>query len=115
MFGALSVSWHRLPHGGLEPQVSSCGPGGAVSPGDPVPMLTLTSCMPRSKKPRRRAARSAQPPADQPVARPVAHHAVSAVWIVPSDPGAFIVEPARLLTIKARAEQATRLGLAHRR
>ena len=49
MFGALSVSWHRLPHGGLEPQVSSCGPGGAVSPGDPVPMLTLTSCMPRSK------------------------------------------------------------------
>ena len=45
----MSVSWHRLPHGGLEPQVSSCGPGGAVSPGDPVPMLTLTSCMPRSK------------------------------------------------------------------
>jgi hypothetical protein len=63
--------------------------------------------------PRRRAARSAQPPADQPVARPVAHHAVSAVWIAPPDPGAFIVEPRRLLTIKARAEQATRPGLAH--
>ena len=29
--------------------MSSCGPGGAVSPGDPVPMLTLTSRMPRSK------------------------------------------------------------------
>jgi len=43
--------------------------------------------------PRRRAARSAQPPADQPVARPVAHHAVSAVWIAPPDPGAFIVDP----------------------
>jgi hypothetical protein len=63
--------------------------------------------------PRRRAAGSAQPPADQPLARPVAHHAVSTVWIAPPDPGAFIVEPRRLLTIKARAEQATRPGLAH--
>jgi hypothetical protein len=47
--------------------------------------------------------------------RAVAHHAFSAVWIAPPDPGAFIVEPRRLLTIKARAEQATRPGLAHRR
>jgi hypothetical protein len=115
VFGALSVSWHRLPHGGLEPQASSCGPGGAVSPGDPVPMLTLTSCMPRSKsldaEPHDRHSRQLI----SPWRAPVAHHAVSAVWIVPSDPGAFIVEPARLLTIKARAEQATRPGLAHRR
>jgi hypothetical protein len=39
----------------------------------------------------------------------------SALWIALSDPGAFIMERKMLLGIKARAEQAARPGLTHRR
>ena len=39
----------------------------------------------------------------------------SAAWIALSEPGAFIMERRMLLGIRARAEQAARLGLAQRR
>jgi hypothetical protein len=39
----------------------------------------------------------------------------SAVWIVLSDPGAFIMERKMLLGIKARAEQTAQPELAHHR